>query len=102
VHALPQAGFPTIEQLGLFKLEAWGAPLWIYQASALKLEPYHSLICLVVSWSLWPVVSVLIHCHSEQALLRASAWQAAASRHAVSCSSAGDASAGQAAAAGLP
>jgi hypothetical protein len=27
-----QAGFPTIEQLGLFKLEAWGAPIWIYQA----------------------------------------------------------------------
>lgn len=34
VHATLQAGFPTIEQLGLFKLEAWGAPLWIYQASS--------------------------------------------------------------------
>ena len=30
-----QAGFPTIEQLGLFKLEAWGAPIWIYQARPL-------------------------------------------------------------------
>lgn len=28
-----QAAFPTLEQLGLFKLEAWPAPIWIYQVS---------------------------------------------------------------------
>lgn len=26
-----QAGFPTVEQLGLFKLNSWPAPIWLYQ-----------------------------------------------------------------------
>ncbi len=26
-----QAGFPTVEQLGLFKVDSWPAPLWLYQ-----------------------------------------------------------------------
>ncbi len=30
--AMPAAGFPTIEQLGLFRLAAWPAPIWLYQA----------------------------------------------------------------------
>jgi hypothetical protein len=28
---LLQAGFPTVEQLGLFKLNSWPAPIWLYQ-----------------------------------------------------------------------
>lgn len=29
---MPAAGFPTVEQLGLFRLAAWPAPMWLYQA----------------------------------------------------------------------
>ena len=34
-HNMCEAGFPQVEQLGMYKLEAWPAPLWIYQVSAL-------------------------------------------------------------------
>ena len=27
------AGFPVVEQLGLYKVESWPAPVWVYQAS---------------------------------------------------------------------
>ena len=30
-HSMCDAGFPQVEQLGMYKLEAWPAPLWIYQ-----------------------------------------------------------------------
>ena len=30
-HNMCEAGFPQVEQLGMYKLEAWPAPLWIYQ-----------------------------------------------------------------------
>jgi hypothetical protein len=33
--AMDQAGFPTVEQLGLFKLESWPTPMWLYQVSCL-------------------------------------------------------------------
>lgn len=26
-----QAGFPTVEQLGLYKLNSWPAAIWLYQ-----------------------------------------------------------------------
>ncbi len=32
---MPAAGFPTVEQLGLFRLAAWPAPMWLYQARLL-------------------------------------------------------------------
>ncbi|DBA77690.1 TPA: hypothetical protein ACH3X2_008392 [Trebouxia sp. C0005] len=32
-HSMCDAGFPQVEQLGMYKLEAWPAPLWIYQVS---------------------------------------------------------------------
>ncbi|KAL3147560.1 hypothetical protein ABBQ38_014613 [Trebouxia sp. C0009 RCD-2024] len=32
-HNMADAGFPQVEQLGMYKLEAWPAPLWIYQVS---------------------------------------------------------------------
>jgi class 3 adenylate cyclase len=28
------AGFPVVEQLGLYKLAAWPVPMWIYQVRA--------------------------------------------------------------------
>jgi hypothetical protein len=31
LHQSLQAGFPTVEQLGLFKLNSWPAPIWLYQ-----------------------------------------------------------------------
>ncbi|KAK9829405.1 hypothetical protein WJX72_005653 [[Myrmecia] bisecta] len=37
--SMSMAGFPTVEQLGLFKLEAWPAPMWIYQVSHLLGKP---------------------------------------------------------------
>jgi hypothetical protein len=30
--AMPTAGFPVVEQLGLAKIAAWPVPIWIYQA----------------------------------------------------------------------
>ena len=30
-HNMCDAGFPQVEQLGMYKLEAWPAPFWIYQ-----------------------------------------------------------------------
>ena len=41
-HTMCQAGFPQVEQLGMYKLEAWPAPLWIYQVPP---SPPPSLIC---------------------------------------------------------
>ena len=32
-HNMCQAGFPQVEQLGMYKLEAWPAPVWIYQVT---------------------------------------------------------------------
>ena len=37
--SMGQAAFPTLEQLGLFKLEAWPAPMWIYQVCSLDPPP---------------------------------------------------------------
>ena len=58
-----QAGFPTIEQLGLFKLEAWGAPIWIYQA-----RPSHPSLCaLCPDDDLW-LPAVAWHCSISSTL----------------------------------
>lgn len=27
------AGFPTVKQIGLFKLQSWPSPVWIYEVS---------------------------------------------------------------------
>ena len=46
-HSMCDAGFPQVEQLGMFKLEAWPAPLWIYQVSILVA---FSLVHLMISF----------------------------------------------------
>ena len=33
-HNMCDAGFPQVEQLGMYKLEAWLDPFWIYQVSS--------------------------------------------------------------------
>ena len=38
-HSMCDAGFPQVEQLGMYKLEAWPAPLWIYQVC------FHRMLC---------------------------------------------------------
>jgi len=38
-HSMDQAGFPTIEQLGLYKLESWPTPVWLYQVTHLLGKP---------------------------------------------------------------
>ena len=43
---MPAAGFPTVEQLGLFRLAAWPAPMWLYQARCPLACPYvECLLC---------------------------------------------------------
>ena len=37
-HSMCDAGFPQVEQLGMYKLEAWPAPLWIYQVGLFNPE----------------------------------------------------------------
>jgi hypothetical protein len=29
------AGFPTVKQIGLYQLQSWPTPIWLYEASAL-------------------------------------------------------------------
>jgi len=36
-HSMCDAGFPQVEQLGMYKLEAWPAPLWIYQVGLYRM-----------------------------------------------------------------
>ena len=38
---MPAAGFPTVEQLGLFRLAAWPAPMWLYQVRCALTVPLH-------------------------------------------------------------
>ncbi|PSC75196.1 Helicase sen1 [Micractinium conductrix] len=35
------AGFPVVEQLGLYKVESWPAPVWVYQVTQLLERPLH-------------------------------------------------------------
>ena len=39
-HNMCDAGFPQVEQLGMYKLEAWLDPFWIYQVSSAKMNVF--------------------------------------------------------------
>lgn len=38
------AGFPVVEQLGLYKLDAWPVPIWVYQVSIVTQQPGRHVI----------------------------------------------------------
>lgn len=51
------AGFPVVEQLGLYKLAAWPVPIWVYQVTipslACLMMPLVSLPPTACKFALW-------------------------------------------------
>ena len=60
------AGFPVVEQLGLYKLDAWPVPIWVYQVSIVTQQPGRHLYNRLVAKILWVFMFASRHAMTAQ------------------------------------